>query len=100
MVLFETLSDLPFFPSILEHSSVSWAHFFLEQKLNFSGSLQSWQSNKIRGYIPKIVQPHTSSESLSVYLHKINIKPLSFLVTAILGFSVVFMITYISNILM
>ena len=45
---------------------------FLEQILNSSGTLQSWQSNKIGGDIPTTVQPYTSSESLFVYLHKIN----------------------------
>ena len=78
MVLSETWSDLLFLTSILGHSSVNWVHFFLEQILNSSGTLQSWQSNKIGGDIPTTVQPYTSSESLFVYLHKINIKPLSF----------------------
>ena len=78
MVLSETWSDLLFLTSILGHSSVNWVNFFLEQKLNSSGSLQIWQGNKIGGYIPTTVQPHTNSESLFVYLHKINIKPLYF----------------------
>lgn len=78
MVLSETWSDFLFLTSILGHSSVNWVHFFLEQILNSSGSLQSWQSNKIGGDIATTVQPYTSSESLFVYLHKINIKPLSF----------------------